>query len=169
MNIKSEKGLTIKSLIIIITILLAIIGVVIYFSKNLIEMRKLESLETNMLVIQAKAKECCENAKTKLSASPTDETKQEAKNYLDNIGSVNYNDLHIDIEKFNIENKDFFYLLTEESFEKMGITNISSNEKTGYYFVNYDIENEKVEVYNSKGYTKNDVTYYSLTELQQNQ
>ncbi|MBQ3414987.1 MAG: hypothetical protein IJH39_06505 [Clostridia bacterium] len=169
MNFKSEKGVTIKSLIIIIILLFAMIGTVIFTSKNLLEVRRLDSLETNMLVIHAKAKEYCENAKTKLGAIPTDETRQEAKKYLDEIGSKDYENLQKDIERFHVEDKEYLYLLTAESFEKMGITNINSNEKNGYYFVNYDIEGEKVEVYNSKGYTKDNNTYYSLTELQEKQ
>ena len=168
MNWKNDKGMTLKSVIVMIVVLIIIASVAIYSLNKIIETQELESLKTNMLIIQAKSKEYCENAKTKLGTNPTDESKQSAKEYLEEIGSIYYESLGIDISKFNLENTEYLYLLTTESFEKMEIDEIQSNEKNGYYFVKYDIDAETVEVYNSKGFTKDETTYYSLSDINQN-
>lgn len=168
MNFKSEKGMTTKSVVIVIFILILIGCTGAFVMNKMIKERQSESLKTNMLIIQAKSKEYCENAKTKLGASPTDETKEEATKYLEEIGSKYYESLDIDINKFNLEDTENLYLLTTESFEKMGIEEIQSSEKNGYYFVKFDIENEKVEVFNTKGFVKDGTTYYSVVDIDQN-
>lgn len=168
MNFKSEKGMTTKSVVIIIFILIILVGVVIYGLNRIIKEQEAESLKTNMLIIQAKSKEYCENAKTKLGANPTDETRESANEYLQEFGSVSYESLDLDISKFNLENTENLYLLTTDSFEKMGIEEIQSNEKSGYYFVKFDIENENVEVFNTKGFIKNGTTYYSSVDIGEN-
>ena len=48
----------------------------------------------------------------------------------------------------------------------MGINGVDSNEKEGYYLVKYNLTDVTVEVYNTKGFTKDGKTYYSLSDLQ---
>lgn len=168
MNLKCEKGMTTKSVVIVILLLLLIVCISIYGVNNMIKEQESESLKTNMLIIQAKSKEYCENAKTKLGASPTDETRESANEYLKEFGSTFYEGLDCDISKFNLENTENLYLLTTDSLERMGIEEIQSNEKNGYYFVKFDIENETVEVFNTKGFVKNGITYYSISDIDQN-
>lgn len=168
MNFQHNKGMSFKSIIVIIAILAIFVTIIINSLNKMIEKQELESLKTNMLIIQAKAKEYCENAKNKLGTTPTDESKQNAKQYLDETGSIYYESLGLDINKFNIEDTEYLYLLTKDNFDKMGLNEIESNEKSGYYFIKYNIESETVEVYNSKGYTKDGITYYSLSDMIQN-
>lgn len=168
MNYKSEKGMTTKSVVIIIFILILIVCTAIYGLNKMIKEQESENLKTNMLIIQAKSKSYCENAKNKLGASPTDETRESAKEYLNEFGSKYYESLNLDISKFNLEDTEYLYLLTTDSFEKMGIDEIQSNEKNGYYFVKFDIENETVEVFNTKGFTKDGITYYSVSDINKN-
>ena len=48
----------------------------------------------------------------------------------------------------------------------MGLSNVESDENDGWYIIKYDIKNVQVEVYNTKGFQKEDTKYYSLSEIQ---
>ena len=77
---KEEKGVTLIVLVITI-IVLSIIASIGYFNgKEVIQKAKLESLKTNMLLIQAKAKECVENATFKMGINPDYAKKNEVRN-----------------------------------------------------------------------------------------
>ena len=47
----------------------------------------------------------------------------------------------------------------------MGLKNVESNDKKGWYIVKYDIKNDEAEIYNQKGFEKENKTYYSLSEI----
>ena len=53
---RNNKGITIVSLVIVIIVLIIIEGVSISVGGNVIKSAKLQSINTNMLLIQAKAK-----------------------------------------------------------------------------------------------------------------
>ena len=71
MNFKENKGITLVALTITIIVLLIIAGIAIYSGNDIIKNAKLESLKTNMLLIQAKAKDYCEEASFKLGTNPS--------------------------------------------------------------------------------------------------
>ena len=48
----------------------------------------------------------------------------------------------------------------------MGIGDVKSDEKNGIFVVKYDLANNEIEVYNSKGYEEDSKTYYSLTDIE---
>ena len=48
----------------------------------------------------------------------------------------------------------------------MGLTNVKSDKRNGWYIVKYDLKNIQVEIYHTKGFKVEDKTYYSLTEIQ---
>lgn len=60
--IKNNKGITIVSLVIVIIVLIIIAGVSIGVGGNVIKSAKLQSINTNMLLIQAKAKVIAEES-----------------------------------------------------------------------------------------------------------
>ena len=55
MNIKQEKGITLTVLVTTIIVLLIIAGIGINYGRDTIQKAHLEELETNMLLIKAKA------------------------------------------------------------------------------------------------------------------
>ena len=62
--------------------------------------------------------------------------------------------------------KEYAYKLTTDTLKDMGINGVDSNDKEGYYLVKYNLTDVTVEVYNTKGFTKDGKTYYSLSDLQ---
>lgn len=169
MNFKENKGITLVALTITIIVLLIIAGIAIYSGNDIIKNAKLESLKTNMLLIQAKAKEYCEEASFKLGTNPTDDTKVTAKSYLDNTGAQDNDDYSKDKADLNVNDNEneYFYFLSSENLKKMGINGVESDDKNGRYYVKYNLTDVTVEVYNTKGFTKDSKTYRSLTELQE--
>ena len=80
--LKKENGITLASLAIIIIILLIIASIGFSSSKNLIKNSNLESLKTNMLLIQAKAKEYVEEVVHEMGIKPEDLTQEQKKKYI---------------------------------------------------------------------------------------
>ncbi len=174
---KNNKGITLTTLVITIVVLLIIAGISIETGNNMIKKSQLENLKTNMLLIKVKGKEYAENANFKLGTSiDTAEDKEErivaAKAELkgeeiteDSIFNGNIN---ITLEKILEDNVNliYYYKLTEQNLIDIGITNVKSNKKDGWYIIKYDLKNVNIEVYNTKGFKNEQGTYYTLNELQ---
>ena len=60
----------------------------------------------------------------------------------------------------------YYYKLDTQTLLNIGLSNLKSDEKEGWYIIRYDIVNAEVEVYNSKGFESNNTKYYSLSDLQ---
>lgn len=166
MNLKDNKGVTLVSLVITIIVLLIISSIAIYSGGDTIKNAKLESLKTNMLLIQAKAKEYCEEASFKLGTeeSPSEEKINNAKSSLKGTEQGEES-----IPKYitkDYEKKEYIYKLETSNLRDMGINGVESDYKNGYYFVKYNLTDVTAEIYNTKGFTKDGTTYYSLTDLQ---
>ncbi len=158
---KKTNGITMISLTITIIILLIISGIAIYSGKETINKAKLEELRTNMLLIQAKAKEYVEEANFKIGISPEEGKKETVRNsvYLEKAQLTKASELQ-EVELPSGLEATECYVLTEDTLKEWGLDKIklSNNE---YYLVKFDEENEKVEVYNTDGYDGK----YSLTEI----
>lgn len=170
---KSNKGITMVVLVLTIIILLILAGISIGTWNNVIEQSKLENLKTNMLLIEVKSKEAAQNANFNLGTSydtivdtnQKNERLQQTKLQLKGEIIENVNELNIGVEK-GTDELEFFCRLSTEDIINMGITNIDSDDKNGYYIVKYDIRNIGVEIYNTKGFKVENKTYYSLTDIQ---
>ena len=162
MKIKQDKGVTLVVLVITLIVLAILSGVSMNIGYGLIKKAKLENLKTNMLLIQAKAKEYVEQANFKLGTGTeiTDEVKAELKGEeIQDTTTIN---------KYSVENgleNKLCYKLNDDNLKDMGLSNIETTD-TDYYIVIYDIENIKVEVINTRGYISQDKkVYYTLSEL----
>ena len=126
--------------------------------------KSLEELKTNMLLIETKAKECVENANFKLGKTDnlgdTEKTTRinEAKKELKGIEITEADNINIELSDYN-----YYYKLTEDNLKDMGLSNIKLSDTDELYIVKYDIQNAKVEIYNTKGYEGK----YSLTDIEQ--
>ena len=69
MKCKNEKGITLIVLAVTIIIMLIIASIAIYSGTESIKNAKLEALKTNMLLIQAKAKEYVEEVSFKIGVT----------------------------------------------------------------------------------------------------
>ncbi len=170
---KQNKGITMVALVLTVIILLILAGISIGTGNKTIKQSELENIKTNMLLIKVKAKEIAENATHNLGtlfSSITDENEkaqrlQQTKNQL--IGEIidNINEFNILTEQENNE-LEFFGKLSTENLDDMGLTNVKSDKRNGWYIVKYDLKNIQVEIYHTKGFKVEDKTYYSLTEIQ---
>ncbi|MCI8617716.1 MAG: hypothetical protein HFJ60_05720 [Clostridia bacterium] len=170
---KENKGITMVALVIIIILLLILVGVSTGTGGNLIKQTKLENLKTNMLLIKVKAKEYVENANFNLGTTfekLTDETEknnriQKAREELkgeDVTSTISSYNININDSSENV----YYYKLDTQTLLNIGLSNLKSDEKEGWYIIRYDIVNAEVEVYNSKGFESNNTKYYSLSDLQ---
>ena len=159
---KKQRGITLIALTITIVVMMIIAGITVNFGLDLIREVKLQDLRTNMLLMQAKGKECVEEVSFQ-KANVTDaneietiknenlkgtkvEENPEVQNLLQNTGKIE-------------EGYEYYYL-TMQDLSDMGIQELSV-EDYGYFIVGYNIDEIKVEVINTNGYQGN----YTLTQL----
>lgn len=155
------KGITLISLTITVIVLIILAGIGIFSGKNMIKKAKLEELKTNMLLIQAKAKEYVEEATFRMGINPNEEKKTTVRQevYGSETGAQLEKAETIPTE-FAIEDTTTCYWLTPETQEKWGLNKIEM-EKDERYLIQFDETNLTVEIYNTKGYDGK----YSLKEI----
>ena len=155
-----NKGITLVSLMVTIIILIIIASISINIGSNMIKKAGLEELKTNMLLIQAKAKEYVEEANFKMGKNPDDDKKQTVRN-------------EVYIEKAKLKVPEIVsspidltdcYELKEETYQNWGLNKIQL-ESNEHYLVKFDEQNMTVEVYNIPGYKAADGQKYSLTDI----
>lgn len=163
---KNQKGITLVTLTITIIVMMIIAGITTYAGKNLIREVKLQDVQTNMLLIQAKAKEYLEEVA--FQTANMDATADAEK--IATIKSENYKGTPLsgsvaqsaatETGKIDTSKIDEYYYLTEQDLSDMGLESLNSSEY-GYFIVRYNIDDIKVEVINTEGYQGK----YTLEEL----
>ena len=163
---KEAKGITMIVLTITIVIMIILAGITVYYGQELLQNVKLQDLRTNMLLIQAKAKEYVEEVNFQLVNVTDEDKKSQIKS--ENLKGISLTDSSIDSNVLNAaeatgkiegEKADYYYL-TPENLNEMGLEDMPT-EEYGYFIVKYDIENISVDVINTKGYRGN----YNLEQL----
>ena len=156
---KNEKGVTLIALIITIIILMIIAGISIYNGRDVLKNAKLEELRTNMLLIQAKSKEYIEQATFQMGINSDDSKKAEVRQevYVNDAGLEKADSVP---SQFKISDTSTCYWLTEAAQQKWGLEEIKLEDQEKY-LIQFDEENQIVEVYNTLGYDEK----YSLTEI----
>lgn len=147
---KNQKGITIVSLVITIVILLIIGGVTVTVGTSVIKQATLKTVNTNMMLIQAKAKTIAEQAKF----------NNNTDNYKGIILSEISGDKKVDkvLDAGIIEDASKYYLLSKDDLVSMGLEKIEIEDG---YIVNYETK----EVIYVKGYENDGITYYKLTDM----
>ena len=180
---KKNRGITMVALVITIVVLLIIAGISIGAGNNAIKNSKLENLKTNMLLIEVKAKEQLENAKFRLGTSFDKATEEEKTNRVNTAkselseftedeivdGNIFNNNTKITTKKIEEDNKNniYYYKLSTKNLIDMGLKNVKSDEKNGYYIVKYKLKDSTIEIYNTKGFDDEGNVVYSLTDIKQ--
>lgn len=147
---RSQKGITIVSLVITIIILLIIGGTTVYIGTSVIKQATLQTVNTNMMLIQAKTKTIAEQAKF----------NNNQDNYKGTVLSEVSGNKKID-EMINvgiIDDTSKFYLLSKDDLVSMGLEKIDIEDG---YIVNYETE----EVIYVRGYENDGITYHKLTDM----
>lgn len=166
MKNKRNKGITLISLIITIIIMLILAGITLYGSKNLINEAKIEEVKTNMLLIEAKAREYVEEVNFKMGPQKDATKKAEAiqEVYITKVGLVAANDASLAISVPTDSGIDLSkcYAVTETALNNMGLNKIELQDGE-YYLIKFNEEEAAVEeIYNTLGYKGN----YSLTQFE---
>ena len=177
---KKNRGITMVALVITIVVLLIIAGISIGAGNNAIKNSKLENLKTNMLLIEVKAKEQIENAKFRLGTSFNRATEEEKTNRVNTAksefkgdeivdGKIFENNTKITTEKIQKDNTNntYYYKLSTPDLIGMGLKNVKSDEKNGYYIVKYNLQDSTIEIYNTEGFDDEGNVVYSLTDIKQ--
>lgn len=137
--LKKENGVTMVMLVIMIIVMLILAGIIVYEGTSTIKSAKNQSIYTNMLLIQAKARTI--------------------KDKVD-FGEATYVGTKINENekaKYEITSEDS-YKLSQEDLYTMGVEVSGNNE----YIVDYDND----EVYYTKGIKDaDDNLHYSLTDI----
>ena len=176
---KKNKGITMIALVLTIMILLILASISIGTGNNVIQQSKIENLKTNMLLIRAKGKEYVEKANFELGTDidkveETEKSKRvttakgELKGQEIKDGSIFEGNLNITAEKINDDNAQFiyYYKITTQDLINIGIVNVDSDQKNGWYIIKYNLKNATVEVYNTLGVKSGETQYYSLSDIQ---
>ena len=159
-NYKEEKGITLVILIAIVMVLLIIAGVGVSSGLNIMKKASIESLKTNMLLLQAKGKEYVENTNFHFGTGElSEEQKTEIKNqYLK--GTLAQGELP---EKLK-ENEEA-YQLSSQDMQDMGLNDLVETAKD--YLMIYNIQEEYVDIMYKPGLTKDNKTYYTLISIEE--
>lgn len=116
----NNKGISLVALTIAIVILIIFAGIAIYGGGDTIKKAQVEELKTNMLLMQAKAKEYVEDATFKMGIDPNQEKKDEVRNnvYVEEAKLEKANDVPGNLK---INNNETCYWLTNEAKEQWGL------------------------------------------------
>lgn len=166
MKMKANKGVTLVALMVTIVIMLILASVTLYSSKSLINEAKIEEVKTNMLLIEAKAREYVEEVNFKMGPQKDETKKQEAiqEIYITKVGLILANDASLAISVPSESGIDLAtcYAVTQTALNNMGLNKIELEEGE-YYLIKFNEEEATVEeIYNTLGYKGN----YSLTQLE---
>ncbi len=148
----NEKGITIVALVIMIIIMIILAGVSITAGVGVLKSTKLQNINVNMLLIEAKAKTIAEE--TNFDAENTQLIGTKVSEYS---GNKKVSQLVTD---GIIENPEECYVLSKEDLNSMGLSKINEEAK---YIVNYKTS----EVIYVDGFEQDGKTYYKLSETKQ--
>lgn len=180
----NNKGITIMALVITIIVMLIIFSISIYEGSKLIGRSKLQTLETNMLTIQAKVKAYSEEIEAKIwteNESVKNEkreqeyaikkitlTDQVSDNAINDSKSVNKGDIGGAIVEYGYET----YIITGEALTNMGLDEIKDEEYIALFEFEFDNNKNRknyklVDIIYKKGANYNNKTYYALSSLKE--
>lgn len=151
MNYKTNKGITIITLIITIIIMVILATVTIEFGSGQIEKAKLEDLKTTMLLIKGRAQIVAD----KESFGET----YDSTGMLPLAEATEYNISKLRKTFDNIDTSNL-YIWEQTAMDNNNIQVTITN--TNFFVIDYVTG----EIYYSLGYTYEGSTYYSLTEMQ---
>ena len=149
---KKENGLTHMTTIFSVIIILVLILVAVRFVELQYKNEESETIKTNMLAIQGKAKIIAEEEKAlkkELAGIKISDKKEE-----ENIKKL------LEQQNITIDENSKYYVLDKENLKEIGLGNIEL-ESDQYYIVNYD----NLEILYTKGVQIGDNILYKLSDF----
>lgn len=151
MKYKTNRGITIIALIITIIIMLILATVTIEFGTEQVELAKFEDLKTTMLLIKGRAQIVVDKESFGEEYDKTGMIK------LDDSTGYNISNLQ---NIFNNIDTSNLYIWEQTAMDNNNIQVTITN--TDFFVIDYSTG----EVYYSLGFTYEENTYYSLTQMQ---
>lgn len=173
MKIKDSKGITMVTLVVTVIVIMILAGITVYMGTGTIRNTALQTFKTNMLLIEAKAREYVENASYDLGVKPAEATPEminKAKSELKGTPTTESDksklqEMGIDSSITNTEYV-YIYKLSTDDLREMGINDVDSDDTDGWYIVIYNIPDVSVKVYNTTGFEISDGnTKYGLDDI----
>ena len=156
-KVKSEKGLTFIAMIFIVILIALLVFGVVYFTRIQVSNEKLETLKTNMLLIQAKTNVIAQDVEMKVENATLKGRKLADMKEDEIIKSF----LEKGVIDENSEDSDF-YVLKDQDIKDLGLENVEI-EDGSYYIVDY----KKNDIITTNGFEASDKNmYYKLSELE---
>lgn len=166
-KIRSNSGITLATLVITIIVMLILATVSINAGRDLIKKSKVQTLETNMLTIQAKSKSYAEEIEAKVWAYSGDkkDTKRNEK-FEEKSMPVEESDISEFLNYVSNEIKEdpIAYSVGEEALISMGLDEIKDEK---YIVVFSKTDYKQMDVIYPDGVTYDGKTYFTLSELQE--
>lgn len=147
---ENQKGITIITLVITVILLIIITSVTVYTGTSVIKQAQLQTISTNMMLIQVKIKTIAEQAKF----------NKDTSNYKGILVSEVSGNSKIDklVNDKIIDDVAKSYILSKEDLSSMGLEKIDIDDG---YVVNY----ETSEIIYVKGFENEGNIYYKLSDL----
>lgn len=182
---KNDSGITLIALVMTIIVLIIIVSISSYEGSRMIATSKVQTLETNMLKIQAKAKAYAEKVDAKIFTAGkykrTARNEQFTKKFED--GKQHYRTIDLtnlqkgedilDQVDYRIKNSYAAYIVTKSGLEAMGLKDIvddeeiSSEDEETPYVVIFSINDYKLmDVIYISGINYNEEEFYTLSYIQ---
>ncbi len=148
-----EKGITMISLVITMIVLVILASVTIYVGNDVINQAKLQTINTNMMLIQAKVKTIAEQVEFDSTTNSYVGTK---------LSEISDNKIQKLIDSGSIPSSDMekCYFLSQYSLNSMGLGKVKVED-------GYVVDYEKNEVWYVKGFEKKGEVYYKLSDMRQ--
>lgn len=163
--IKNNSGITLATLIITVIVITIIATISVYEGKELIIKAKVESLETNMLTIQAKAKSYADEIDAKIWTETDKDTARnnefKAKGFSD---PINLSSEMLEQVDENIKSNYVAYTITGDVLKNMGLDEIS-DETYIVVFNKGDGEYKSMDIIYQDGVKYKGTIYFSLSKL----
>ena len=151
MKLTNKKGITLIALTITIIVLLIIAGISVYTGSKLIQEAKLEDVKTNMLLVQAEAKNFIEQAKFE-------------RKTIENLVAegITVDNVTFQLQATN-ENGETYYKIIQPTMNELKLSKLSNEN----YLLAINIDEVSVDVYFKPGIKDGEgKTYYLLSDMQ---
>lgn len=166
---KKNNGITLVVLSTTIIVLMILAGISITEGRHLIKKAKMESLITDMITLKAKSKVYAEEVNSKVwdlsneekNTRKTEIFQDEYYMIQENISDTSVKD---DIDESAKTGEFEAYLITNETLNKMGFSDIGDGEN--YIVIFNSADYTKLDIIYKAGIQYNGTTCYSLSKIQ---
>lgn len=165
---KKQSGITLIALVITVIILLIIVSIGVYEGKTAINNVNIQTLETNMLTIRAKAKSYGEELEAEIWDLSDTERTDKINELLSSYGMTEITiDSNISNQLSSEISSDYVAYEISEMLSNNGLSDLQEEVGDGQYIVIYNSSDyTQLDIAYTDGITYNDITYYTLSALQ---